>query len=161
MSEWFCGQFPGAGFTYPRSVRSQAEIDGSGYVAGAMRVFAPGFLSFSRFARMAANFAADLERPPRRPIFARYVVTSEGTIQPTESRFHRQAVPRRQKSSPRIHLGCNVCSFGCSPSRIRCSTAASWSLTSPIGIAGNILCLSVPHGMKLRPVTTFRHLYLP
>jgi hypothetical protein len=30
------------------------------FVAGAMRVFAPRFLSLSRFARTAANFAADL-----------------------------------------------------------------------------------------------------
>jgi hypothetical protein len=28
---------------------------------------------------MAANFAADFERPPRRPILDRYLVTSEGT----------------------------------------------------------------------------------
>ena len=28
---------------------------------------------------MAANFAADLECPPRRPILDRYLVTSEGT----------------------------------------------------------------------------------
>jgi len=28
---------------------------------------------------MATNFAADFERPPRRPILDRYLVTSEGT----------------------------------------------------------------------------------
>jgi|SRR5208283_1720132 len=31
---------------------------------------------------MAANFAADLESPPRRPILDRYLVTSEGTDSP-------------------------------------------------------------------------------
>lgn len=49
--------------------------------------------AFSRFARTAANFAADLERPPRRPILDRYLVTSEGMAERTQSRFHRQATP--------------------------------------------------------------------
>lgn len=35
--------------------------------------------AFSRFARTAANFAGDRERPPRRPILDKYLVTSEGT----------------------------------------------------------------------------------
>ena len=49
------------------------------FVSRASRVFASSCLSLLRFARMAANFAADFERPPRRPILDRYLVTSEGT----------------------------------------------------------------------------------
>ena len=50
------------------------------FVARAMRsICARASWAFSRFARTAANFAADLERPPRRPILDRYLVTSEGT----------------------------------------------------------------------------------
>jgi len=53
---------------------------------------------------------ADFERPPRRPIRDRYLVTSEGTSQRTKSRFYRQALASRRNfrlkftaSSPSPH----------------------------------------------------------
>jgi hypothetical protein len=99
-----CGQFRVTGLTYPHG---QRPVTGENrclrFLYHGHRVYLRrAACAFSRFARTTANLAADFERPPRRPILEWYLVTSEGTAHPTESRFHRQATPYLQKASLRI-----------------------------------------------------------
>ena len=60
--------------------------------------------AFSRFARTAANFAVDFERPPRRPILDRYLVTSDGTDSDLQkAAFIVKPPVCASETSPRVH----------------------------------------------------------
>jgi hypothetical protein len=64
---------------------------------------------FGRGARTAATFATDFERPPRRTIRDRNLVTSAGTGSTYRKPLSSSTTPYRQKSSPGIyHLAGSV-----------------------------------------------------
>jgi len=74
-------QLPGTGLTYPHA---HLPVVGKNrwlrfLYRGHREYLRRAAWAFSRFTRTAANFASDFERPPRRPIRDRYLVTSEGT----------------------------------------------------------------------------------
>jgi hypothetical protein len=96
----FLGQVPDAGLTYPHAHR---PVVGENRWLRFLYRGHRGYLrraawAILRFTRTAANFAADFERPPRRPILDRYLVTSEGT----DSTYRKPLLSSRHALTPEI-----------------------------------------------------------